>query len=219
MNSLSPAQQTVTLISMTTSAALWLCCYVLIIRRGFKDQSYGMPLIPLCVNLSYEFIFGFLLPDQPPMNYANMAWFVVDLLIAFQYLRYGRRDFSSAVPQRWFVPGFLLALAVAFVGVLTLTYDLEDWAGNYSGWGCQLLISVSFSFFLLRRGSVRGQSLYIALTRLCGTLALVPGQALLAPRSLFLAFVYVTYPIFDLIYIVLYLRQCRAEGSNPWRRV
>lgn len=71
---------------------------------------------------------------------------------------------------------------------------------------------------MIRRRSVKGQSLYIALSRVIGTLAVIPAQYLLTPKSKFLAFVYVAFLVFDLIYVTLLARQCRQEGINPWKR-
>lgn len=130
---MSANQQIVYYISCLTSLLFWSICYLLIIHRAFKDKAYGMPLIPLCVNTSYEFIFGILHPDNPPVNYANIVWFFIDVVIVYQYLRYGKQELTAYVSSKWFAPAFLLTLATAFIGVLTLTYDLNDWQGNYTG--------------------------------------------------------------------------------------
>ncbi|MBP1152219.1 MULTISPECIES: hypothetical protein [unclassified Methylocaldum] len=216
---MSPTEQLVYNVSSIACLGLWGVAYLLIIRRAFKDRAYGMPLLPLCTNLSYEFIFAFLLPDDPPLNYANGIWFLIDLVIAYQYLRFGRKEFPSALPQRWFLPAFGLALVTAFAGILAITFEFQDWHGNYTGWGDQLLISVSFPYLLVRRQSVKGQSVYIALSRMIGSIALIPAQYVLTPDSLFLAYVYIAFIVFDLLYIALYLRRCRSDGINPWRRL
>lgn len=216
---MSANQQIVFYVSCLTCLLFWSICYLLLIRRAFKDRVYGMPLIPLCVNISWEFIFGILHPDKPPVNYINIVWFFIDVVIAYQYLRFGKQEFTTYVSPKWFVPSFLLALATAFTGVLTLTYDFNDWQGNYTGWGAELLLCVSFIYLLIRRRSVKGQSLYIALSRMIGTLALIPAQYLLTPKSKFLAFTYVAFLVFDLIYVTLLARQCRQEGINPWKRL
>lgn len=215
---MTPTQQFIFNLSASSSAILWVVCYALIIRRGFKDRTYGMPLAPLCVNMSYEFVFGILHPDDPPMNYANIAWILVDLVIVYQYLRFAPKEFPAQLPRQWFYPASVLALITAFAGVLSITYEFQDWHGNYTGWGDQLLISIIFSCLLLRRQSVRGQSLYIVLSRMLGSIVLIPGQYILTPHSIFLAYVYVAFVVFDCLYIMLYLRQCRLENINPWTR-
>jgi hypothetical protein len=201
--------------SAALSGLLWSVCYVLILRRGFLDRSYGMPAAALFVNLAWELIFGFVHPDRPPMCHVNQVWFVIDCVILYQYLRFGRQELPEALPRRWFLPAVGLGLVTAFLGVLFLTYDLRDWQGNYSGWGAQLLLSLTCIAMLLRRRSVRGQSVYIGLSRMLGTVALIPFQYALTPGARFLLLIFVLSPIFDGIYLVLLVRQSRAEGIDP----
>lgn len=206
-------------VSCTVCGLLWMLSYLLIIRRASLDKAHGMPLAPLCANVSYEFIFAFVHPTSPPFHYVNMAWFGVDLVIAWQFLRYARAEIPRTLPASWFLPLVGLALTATSIGVLTFTRDVADWEGNYTGWGGQILNSITMVMLLLRRGSVRGQSIYIVLTRMLGSIVLIPGQYLQAPHSRFLAFIYVAFIVCDSIYIALYLRQARAEGINPWRRL
>jgi hypothetical protein len=49
----------------------WILTYVFIISKGFKDKTFGMPLIALCANISWEFIFSFVFPYGPPQSYIN----------------------------------------------------------------------------------------------------------------------------------------------------
>jgi hypothetical protein len=206
-------------VSTTCCGLLWTTSYLLILRRARLDKAHGMPLAPLCVNISYEFIFGVLHPDKPPLNIVNIIWLLIDLWIGAQYLRYARAEFPAAFPRWLFHPMAFASLAIAFTAVLTLTYDLQDWQGNYTGWGDQMLISLSFIVMLGRRASVRGQSMYIALSRCLGTLTLIPAQYVLTPGGRFVTFVYVAYFLIDITYMLLLARQCRLEGINPWKRL
>lgn len=197
--------------------SFWIVSYVLILRQARVDRRVGMPLVPLCINVSYEFIFGFVYPDIPPMCHVNRLWFAVDLLLVAQYLRYGREEFTALLPRRWFVPSFVLTLVLAYVGVLAVTAEFNDYVGgNYSGWGDQLLLSASFIFMLTRRRSSAGQSMYIALSRVIGTICLIPVQHALMPNSPLMMYLYASFLILDAIYIVLLYRQCRVEGRPPW---
>jgi hypothetical protein len=51
-------------ILLVGSGLLWTVTYLLIIRRGFLDHTYGMPLAALCANLSWEFVFSFVFPKD-----------------------------------------------------------------------------------------------------------------------------------------------------------
>ncbi|MEZ5386286.1 MAG: hypothetical protein R3F13_12300 [Prosthecobacter sp.] len=212
-------ENTIVMLSGSTCGLLWTLSYILIIRRAALDKAHAMPLAPLCVNVSYEFIFAFIHPSAPPLNVINMIWFGVDLIIFWQYLRYARAELPQLLPPSWFLPLTGLCLAAAFIGVLTFTRDVADWEGNYTGWGDQMLISITMVMLLLRRSSVRGQSIYIVLSRMLGSISLIPLQYIQDPRSRFLAFVYVAFVVCDSIYIALYIRQCRLEGINPWKRL
>ena len=43
---------------MIVGGIFWSLAYFLIIRQGFKDRTYGMPLAALCANISWEAIFA-----------------------------------------------------------------------------------------------------------------------------------------------------------------
>src|SRR6266487_273578 len=47
---------------MLGSGIFWTATYILIIRRSFLDHTYGMPLVALCANISWEGIFSFIYP-------------------------------------------------------------------------------------------------------------------------------------------------------------
>jgi hypothetical protein len=59
-------------IVLTLGGIFWILAYVCIISKGFKDKTYGMPLIALCANNSWEFIFSFILP--PSVCKLSLVW-------------------------------------------------------------------------------------------------------------------------------------------------
>ena len=73
------------------SGLLWTAVYALIIRRGFKEKTYGMPVAALCANLAWEFVFSFIYRWDPPQNVINVVWLLFDLVILYQVIRYGTR--------------------------------------------------------------------------------------------------------------------------------
>lgn len=208
------------LASGMLSLALWTLAYLLIIRRGQLDRTYGMPFVALCPNLAYELTYGLIEPNVPPLHIVNIVWFVVDLVIAAQYLRFGRRELSPLVPGWLFVPRFLLITGLWVLAALALTRDLGLQVGNsYLGWGCQIILGGAYLFMLTSRPGVEGQSLYIALARFLGSLAVIPAQEVEAPGLKVIWTMYATFVILDITYITLYIRRCRMIGIDPWRRV
>src|ERR687885_337267 len=153
---------------MLGAGAFWALTYVLMIRRGFLDETYGMPLVALCANVSWEFIFSFVHPHGPVQRPVNIIWFTLDLIILFQLLRYGPREFAD-LSKRVFYAMFGLALATSFCAVLSVTYEFDDWDGAYSAFGQNLLMSALFLAMLRVRRSPRGQSVSIAVSKAVGT--------------------------------------------------
>jgi hypothetical protein len=82
----------------------------------------------------------------------------------------------------------------------------------------------------VKRKSVAGQSVYIALSKMIGSLSAnvffmkLTGQLDAVRGSgpaldqLLWPYFYVAIPIFDVTYTVLVCRQSRRQGLNPWKR-
>lgn len=81
------------------SGIFWTLVYVLIIKRGFQDKTYGMPLAALVANVSWEFIFSFILPHQPPQLYVDYVWLSFDIVILIQTLIYGKKALKDIIPE------------------------------------------------------------------------------------------------------------------------
>jgi hypothetical protein len=194
------------------SGIFWTLVYLLIIRRGWLDRTFGMPVAALCANLSWEFIFAFLHPHNPPQRYIDMVWFAFDVVILAQTIRYG------PAAARYFYPGLVLALALSFAAVLTITYEFQDFQGKYAAFSQNLMMSVLFVFMLLNRPDLKGQSLYIAIFKMLGTLLPSILFYLRFPASPFLNFLYIAILIFDGLYVALVYARSRALGLDPWRR-
>jgi hypothetical protein len=155
---------------MISSGLFWTLTYLLILRRGFLDNSYGMPMLALCANLSWEFIFSFVYPHPQPQLYINYLWLLFDGGILIQYLRLGRRDFPAHLPRVWFYPTLAVSLVLSALFILEISREFKEHIGIYAAFAQNLLMSVLFLRLLLARDSSRGQSLYIALCKMIGTL-------------------------------------------------
>jgi hypothetical protein len=202
------------------SGVLWTLAYLLIIRQGFLDRTYGMPLAALCANLSWEFIFAFVYPHDLPQRAVNVVWFSFDLVILAQLLVYGPREFAN-LSRRLFYAAVALALVTAFGAVLTMTLQFDDFDGAYSAFGSNLMMSILFIAMLRSRGSLRGQSVGIALLKMGGTALASFAFYFHNPDyagSVLLPFLYVAILIFDGIYagavIVRARRQRKGHNSQ-----
>lgn len=200
------------------SGVFWTLTYLIIIRRGFRDKALGMPVVALCANVSWEFIFSFIYPHGAPQIYVNFVWLIFDCLIVFQALKFGARDFPKRVSASLFYPFFILTLLLSFCAVLLVTREFKDWYGKYAAFGQNLMMSALYVAMLVRRDSVAGQSLYIALFKMIGTVLASILFFRLVPTSALLNFLYVAIFVFDLMYAVMLYQMLRRDEIKPWAR-
>jgi len=157
------------LILQLGTGLFWIITYILIIKRGFQDKTYGMPMAAICANISWEFIFSFIYPHKSPQNIINIIWFILDIVIMFQYLGYGRKRFKKYMPEKFFYASFFMTLGISFLIIMAITFEFKDFEGKYAAFGQNLMMSALFISLLTRRGNLSGQSIYIAVFKMVGS--------------------------------------------------
>jgi len=205
---------------MVVGGLLWSLTYVLIIRRGFKDKTFGMPLVALCANISWEAIFSFIYQPSLPQLYINYAWFSLDVVIVFQFLRFGKSEFPKFSIKK-FYSIFSMMLLIAFGVIVAITYELHDFLGVYTAFGQTLVMSILFITMLLSRNGIRGQSIYIGLFKMLGTGVISLAFYLYQPishESILLPSLYVSIFAVDVIYLILLYKKSKESKISPWLR-
>lgn len=209
----------------------WTAAYGIIIHRGFKEKTYGLPWPCVVLNVCWEAIFSFELTDARLhwfFHWGNRLWFVFDVLILFQLFRYGRA--AQVVPwlERWFYPLFFLSLATAAGALYTFTLYFNDLKGVASSMTMNLVMSIAYPLFHLSRPGRRGLSTAVAWLKMVGTLAgsvflatwwpaqFVDGHLRTHPSVqepstyTYMYFLYSMIVVFDCIYIAL----CTTEDRE-----
>ncbi len=153
---------------MLGGGIFWTLAYALIIKRGWEDGTYGMPIAALCANLSWEFIFVFVFPRDPLQNVVNVTWMTLDFVIFLQVLFFGPREFP-AVPPWVFRVVVLCGLVLGFGVVLSVTIEFFDYQGAYTAFGQVVMMGLLFLWMLYSRRSLRGQSVAIAVCKMWGS--------------------------------------------------
>ncbi len=209
---------------------LWAVTYVLIIRRSILDRSYGMPMVAACANISWEFIFSYLYPPNTPLLIAHLTVFFLDVIIVAFILINGPKEFAN-LPKRVFYTAFGFALVTSFWIVLFISVQLNDlgtyvgttkYVGIYAAFGQNLMMSILFIVMLYTRGSLRGQSMGIAVCKLLGTFMASLDVYLYAPPfhgSVLLLFLYIAILVYDLIYVGLVRWYMKREGIRKLARL
>jgi len=205
---------------MIGSGVCWTLTYLLIIRRGVIDLTYGMPAAALLANVCWETIYSFIYPHSMPQVAVDRIWFTFDVLIMLQYLRFGP-PVNKVMLAGSFYLQFLLGLAVTFTLILLLGRELKDANGAYAAFGQNLMMSVLFIVMLRQRKTVAGQSIYIAILKMLGTLLASVAfytQTKTYSHSPLLQFLFVAILVYDVIYIFMLAHQLRMQHVRVWRR-
>jgi hypothetical protein len=186
------------------SGIFWTITYLLILQRSIQDRIVGMPMVALCMNIAWEFIFSFVYPNDKPQLYVNYIWFCFDLVIVIQYLKLNKSVFSEHLPEKLFYPAFCSVLAIGFFNMLFATTELGIMLGShYTAFEINLIMSVLFIYLLLSSDRTQGQSIYIATTKMIGTAFASVMSFLEFPSSPLLTFLYVAIFLCDSAYAVL----------------
>lgn len=206
-------------ILIITGGIFWLIVYIEIIRKGFKDKTYGMPVAALLVNISWEFISSFVYPAGGVQLYINYLWFFLDLVILLQLLIYWKNEFDIKSSFMFYSFIFISTLTAYFI-VLIFSKEFGFTLGSfYVAFGDNLMMSILFIPMLLHRKSLRGQSISIALFKMLGTLAIVGAYfsfTVEIRNSLLLKFLYLSIFVFDFIYLCLvYLQSKKTFLFTP----
>lgn len=201
----------------------WILAYVLIIRRGFLDQSYGMPVVALCSNIAWEIIFGFFYTsDYRFERIGKYFWPILDIGILISVLRYGRKEVRYVFLRTWFTPLIFFGIGVSALLMLPFVRAYNDVHGIFLGWADALLIALLFFPLFWSRPNLEGQSFYIALAMFLGNMFAYLWNRYFPeehpfPRGLVLIYACVTLTL-QAAYIVMVYRKCRALKINPWTR-
>jgi hypothetical protein len=212
------------------SGLCWIGVYILIVMHGFKEKSYGMPLVPMSANMAWETVFTLVYPigSGSPARVIIYVWAALDLCIIATFFAYGYRYFERGYhltrPQFYAVGIFTLVSAYAFFlaappFLLRLPFfkgSMFEVASFLAYAPNSILISTLFVNMAWRRENAEGQSFYIGLLKWIGTL-LVAVWYLVEYDYLFIWLMVGVIEAFDIIYLVLIYKRLIASGRRPLR--
>lgn len=222
------------------SGVFWTITYFIMVFRGFKDKSYGMPLVALALNFTWEVTFSMIYPPANSgtvLTIINTVWMLCDIGIVTTYFVYGYKYLKKqyGITKTVFYISSILAFVLAFL----LMYTGGPFFGNFGQYfkgdifeGAQFIaliqnaiMSISFvSFFYSRKNSgapIEGQSFYAAITKMLGT-SFTVGIYYISQHPgtwHFMGVIILTSLIFDLWYSFLVYKELRSNGYNPLRRI
>lgn len=199
------------------SGICWTIVYIELIRLGFRDKTFGMPLFALALNISWEsiqFFIDIFYRTTTVQTWINVVWFLLDLVIIYTYFRYGKKEFPKSMNQNYFIPWSLIVLLTAFILEYFFIVQFGRSLGTqYSAFIQNLIMSVLFIGMFAHRPDAKGQNLNVAFCKCAGTVAptilfgIVQGNYLVFVLGLFCF-------VFDSIYIYLLSTAVRVMFSR-----
>jgi paspaline synthase len=162
------------------SGILWSLAYAFYVRQAFRDRSYGMPILSLCANITWEFIYGLMPPTASTAAPTVIAttWMVLDLGLVYTTLKFGAGEWHHSPLVARHLPAILSVVCLVFLVVHWSFARLFDDDHRlipcfWSAFACQALLSWLGLAQLISRGHTRGHSMTIWVLRLTGTQAAI----------------------------------------------
>lgn len=201
---------------------LWVAIYVLIIRAGFRDRTYGMPIVALCGNFCWEANYTFLRPFDPLLGVTSATWLAFDCVILYTAVRYGPAQFPY-LPRRLFHCCLAGLMVMCWIGMDVLIQHFEHMgredACTYTAIAQNMVISALFLAMLAQRRSLSGQSVAIAVCRLLADIMAVTAVTLTVKdgdltESPLLTFLLVSIVVLDTAYLTALLAVRRSQAPD-----
>lgn len=188
---------------------LWLIAYILIIRKGFQDRTYGVPLVALALNFTWEFMYTLQFPPSDwPHIVLRWAWLIADCVIVYQYFRFGKDNLEIPALKDHFYSASIFIFINAYVFQLTYRYHFYQPDGYDNAFLINCIMSLLFiHFFYQRSPSLSGLSYGAAWLKMVGT-AILAGiyytqRSQPMFRYSFMIYLYASTFLYDVVYVVL----------------
>ncbi|OOM72342.1 hypothetical protein CLPUN_48100 [Clostridium puniceum] len=203
------------LLLLLLSGICWTLVYVQLIILGFKEKTYGMPFIALALNFAWESINSFINLKNDILNlqtFITLVWFLLDIIIVYTYLRYGKQHFPKYTSKKYFMPWTIVIFLMAFLIQYYFFIDFGTLGGVYSRFLQNLIMSILFINMLVNRNNLKGQNLSIGIYKWIGTLAPTILYGVFHEYKLILILGFFC-SLFDILYIY-FLNNIKKVSSN-----
>lgn len=145
------------------SGVLWSASYILLALKAFNDKSYGMPIYSLCLNITWEGVYGFVYGPDVFNQVVFAQWMLVDVFLLVATIKFGASAWSHtpivANNLGWII---LTACIICLWAQLAVAAVLVPAIGRkvvfFTSWALQVVISVGSVEQIMSRGNTNGHS-------------------------------------------------------------
>jgi hypothetical protein len=85
-------------VLLGAGVVFWDLTYILMTRRCLQTRSYGMPIVGLAINVSWEIVYGFYVAEELLERSGFVLWLLLDLGIVYTTVRFAPEEWSSTSP-------------------------------------------------------------------------------------------------------------------------
>ena len=201
--------------------ALWLVAYVLAIVQGFRQKTYGVPMVAITLNFTWEFLAAFAW-DEPVLLWriGDVLWMLIDGVIVFQLFRFGRARQSVPEIRDAYVPVLVALFLSALVGQYTFTRYFGDGLGFEDAYVISIVMGSLFITMYFARREHGDLAYGVAWTKWLGTGLTSLALYFILPRFYphrtsygFMYFAYVLCFVLDGTYVALLARGRRTKAA------
>ncbi len=165
---------------------LWAFAYIVAIVIGFRRQTFGVPILAVCLNITWEFVYTTIHPPGSAVTLGlHLVWLFIDLVILYQIFRYGRLCETTRPFGRHYSLAIVAVLGLCVAGHLTwhaaqnAMAIFPDTLGVTSAFIINLVMSVLFVSMAMRHPDHPGLSLTVGWAKLVGTALISLGNAIM----------------------------------------
>jgi hypothetical protein len=98
----------------------WDATYILMTLRSLRSKSYGMPLLALALNVSWEIIFAFYVAEMPLEKAGFAVWLLLDVGLVYTTIVFAPHEWhANPWIAHWIAWIFTLMVAVGCAGQWT----------------------------------------------------------------------------------------------------
>lgn len=205
------------LILFGVAALYWVLVYVVVIKDIIKYKFVGIPVLAVCANIAWEFLWSFFYYTDMGMifEWGYRAWFVLDVFIFYSVFRYGKIQFSDPILKKYFVQIVIFTFLGWVAGIYAFTSEYADPIGAISAYLVNAHMSAIYILLILKFPKEKTLSLSTAWHKMLGT-ALTSVFCFWAfPSAYFMLTMTVITFVLDVTYIYLVGRLKKQVFAKP----
>lgn len=160
------------LIVFLIGCLLWVVVYGAMFHKAFKYKTMEYPLMAMACAYGWEIWLGLGIIKTTDMGtllqFSYFLWFFGDCFILYMMFKYAYKQSATKAGQKSFNFRYVLAILVWVVIWYPFMNEYDDVVGAFSGWICNVVISLAFVFQKLKMPEW-GTSRVIAVFKFLGT--------------------------------------------------